>query len=474
MMKILFCMQRLFCGSCPAYFFLCAMLALPEHVWADAELAKPPVFADVEDSANPGQIIAVNGNQHSPGLSEAATLGPQSNQAAYSLEQLVVAAIRMHPEVRGKRAELDAAAREMDVARWQYFPSPSVQYRPDTKGGVATVVALQQPIWTGGRLDAGLDVAESRARSAAIAIADTQYALAFRVVSTYQAWLQARGRGRALSRSELLLDAYLNRIKRRIEGGVSAQSDSELVRSRLAQVQADLAANAASLRSTVVQLSQMVGLSLTSSDLLVVPHSNAAIPPLDDLLVQAESTYPSLRKADIDIETAQHEIQQRKAALWPTLSLRAEYQHTDSTASSSLPMTDTRLMLALDYVPGPGLGAGAAIGAARARLDAMRESREAIRRDLVTKVSADYDDCLAALQRKLNLDRTYAAAGEVLASYDRLFVAGKKSWLDVVNAARELTQIEMSMADVNAQYFAAQFRLRLHTGKLTWFEGRNN
>lgn len=55
------------------------MLALPEHVWADAELAKPPVFADVEDSANPGQIIAVNGNQHSPGLSEAATLGAQSN-----------------------------------------------------------------------------------------------------------------------------------------------------------------------------------------------------------------------------------------------------------------------------------------------------------------------------------------------------------------------------------------------------------
>ena len=61
---------------------------------------------------------------------------------------------------------------------------------------------------------------------------------------------------------------------------------------------------------------------------------------------------------------------------------------------------------------------------------------------------------------------TVTANAEVLASYDRLFVAGRQSWLDVMNAARELIQAQTALVDVAAQRIAARARLRLHTGEM--------
>ncbi len=48
--------------------------------------------------------------------------------------------------------------------------------------------------------------------------------------------------------------------------------------------------------------------------------------------------------------------------------------------------------------------------------------------------------------RKISLQ----AAGEVSTSYDRQFLAGRKSWLDVMNAARELAQTATQLAEVQA------------------------
>lgn len=53
------------------------------------------------------------------------------------------------------------------------------------------------------------------------------------------------------------------------------------------------------------------------------------------------------------------------------------------------------------------------------------------------------------------------AAASVLASYTRMFVAGKRSWLDVLNAARELIQSEVTEGDILAAYWGSRYRLRL-------------
>ena len=48
-------------------------------------------------------------------------------------------------------------------------------------------------------------------------------------------------------------------------------------------------------------------------------------------------------------------------------------------------------------------------------------------------------------------------------AWDRQFLAGRKSWLDVMNAARELMQSEMELADARVNRQSLQWRLALLT-----------
>ncbi len=381
------------------------------------------------------------------------------------LEQIVAIAIQSHPAVSAKRAELGAAQTEVEAARWQYFPTPSMQVRSLDSGGSSTVLALQQPLWAGGRLDAGLDAAGARARAADVSITEAQYNLALRVTSAWQAWFAARGRSEAAAKSVRLLEGYAESVRRRIAGGVSAEVDHELVLSRLAQAKSTLATARSAERSALAQLAQLAGRPLAAEALAAPETAEDRLPPLAALIDQAVAVSPALRRHDAEIQTARHEVTQKEAALWPTLALRAEHQKTDATPTS-LAVNDSRIMLVLDYVPGAGLSAAAAADAARARIGGLMDNREAARRDLIDRVGTDYEDHLAGRERRRALRETLRASAEVLASYERLFNAGKRSWLDVLNAARELTDVESALADAEAQVAASRYRLRLHGGEL--------
>lgn len=385
----------------------------------------------------------------------------------YSLDGLIAQAIRSHPGIAARHAEVKATQAEVDAARAQYYPTPSIQLLQD-KGESTTVLTLQQPLWAGGRIDAGLDAAQSRENAAQVSVGDAQYTLALRVAAAWAAWLQARGRGEALDKGVSLLNVYAESVGRRIQGGASGLVDRELVAARLAQTHGDLAAARSAERSALARLAQMIGQPLRAQDLVVAETlvgTDMPLPGLEALVAQAFSRSAALKRLAADIETARHEAQQRRAALWPTLSLRAQHQRGSAPATGA-PADDSRIMLAIEYSPGAGLSAGANIDAAEARIIGLRESLDTARRDLTETIITDYEEYLVSSDRKQHFERTIKASAEVLASYDRLFVAGKRSWLDVINAARELIQAQTALADVEAQQIAARARLRLHIGDM--------
>ncbi|TXT24296.1 MAG: outer membrane efflux protein [Gallionellaceae bacterium] len=383
------------------------------------------------------------------------------------LNQLIAQSILNHPSIAATRAELGAARAEVGAARSQYYPTPSAQVLQD-KGESTTVLALQQPLWAGGRIDAGMEAAQSRENAAQVSINDAQYTLALRVTAAWAAWVQARGRSGALEKGVTLLNVYAESVSRRIEGGASGEVDRELVAARLAQTQGDLAAARSAERSALARLAQMVGQPLRAQDLVVADAATGAdipLPDLDAFIAQALKRSAALKRLEAEIETARHETQQRRAALWPTLNLRAQHQRGNASATD-VTANDSRIMLALEYTPGAGLSASANIDAAEARVIGLRENLDAARRDLTETIATDYEEHLASVDRKRHFQRTLKASAEVLASYDRLFVAGKRNWLDVINAARELIQAQTALADVEAQQAAARARLHLHLGEM--------
>ena len=55
---------------------------------------------------------------------------------------------------------------------------------------------------------------------------------------------------------------------------------------------------------------------------------------------------------------------------------------------------------------------------------------------------------------------------KVLDSYKRLFIAGKRQWLDLVNASREVTQNYISLATLRAMLISSSYRLAVQAGKI--------
>jgi adhesin transport system outer membrane protein len=395
-------------------------------------------------------------------------------KAALSLEQFITLAVQAHPSVAGKRAGLNAAEAEIQAARYQYYPTPSLQLRQNFNES-GTVFALQQPLWAGGRLDAGLDAANARSDAAGAAIYEAQTALALRATSVWQAWQQARGRQAASVAGIDMLGGYAQSTARRISAGAAGEVDRALVDARLALSQADLAAARAAERSSLAQLSQILGQPLHSRDLKdVAPDASDGINPgfsgdradsLETLIAQALKVSPALHRARAEIDGAGHEVTQKRAALWPTLNLRAEHQRSNGANSALLPNA-TRLLLVLDYSPGAGLSAGANADAASARLVGLKDNLETAQRELIEKVSTDFEEYQSSTNRLVDLRRTVQANTQVLTSYERLFIAGKRGWFEVLNAARELTQAQTALADVHALHLASATRLRLHAGEL--------
>ena len=70
--------------------------------------------------------------------------------------------------------------------------------------GYTTVLSLDQPLWSGGRLSAGLDSARANVSVLSASLADNQRELAFRVVGVYGQWLSASLQRQALQASESL------------------------------------------------------------------------------------------------------------------------------------------------------------------------------------------------------------------------------------------------------------------------------
>jgi adhesin transport system outer membrane protein len=84
--------------------------------------------------------------------------------------------------------------------------------------------------------------------------------------------------------------------------------------------------------------------------------------------------------------------------------------------------------------------------------------REQIRSDLALVESFDL--------RLKALDVATKTAQDVYESYERQFLTGRKSWLDVMNSARDLQQARLQLADVTAGHLTLGWRLFVQLNSL--------
>ncbi len=391
---------------------------------------------------------------------EPLTAQPTSPQtpSAPSIQELVSSALATHPAVRGKRSERNAAESDVEFARRQLWPTPSIGTE-FVAGGHTIVARLSQPLWTGGKLTADIEYAKVLEDRAAVSIEETQNAVALRVISTYQAYLLQQARARVIREGLVKLKDLNAMIDRRIEAGVSPQADRQMSQLRLVQAESDLGFAESAIRNGAIQLAQLSRLPVsrfpTEAATFAVRVPQAPL-PLDRLIDQVRQASPTLKVARLNEQAAQVQITQAKAGLMPKVSARLEHQFGNYPGSLA---SGSRVGLSVEYTPGAGLSYLTQINTLVARHEALAETTRAQEMELADRVSNEWHDLTSFLVRSVQLDISSGLSQATLESNERLFRRGGRTWTELLNAVREQTQTQLQREEVVISALGADYRL---------------
>lgn len=390
---------------------------------------------------------------------------------AATLEALIASALDAHPAIQAQQAQQAAAQAGVESARWQYYPTPSLAMERASAGGSdpayqgdasVSTLRLQQPLWTGGRLSAGLERAQAGLLSSRASLEEVRQQVALRVVQAYCDWLAAHLKVQANEKSLATHVSLHAQVRRRIEEGASAQSDLMLAVARLKSLEADLASVRAQRDIAVAHLEQLLGRRVQGSELSVGIATPRRFPTgLAALLEQALQQHPSIQRAKAQASVQEASAAERRAELSPEVYVRAERQYGNFTYSGSAP--ESRIFIGFSSRLGAGLSSLSNADAAKSMHQAALADVMAQSRTVSEQVLSDHSLVQVSQDRLDALKAALGAAAEVSESYDRQFLAGRKSWLDLMNATREVAQTEVQLAEVQSTWVLVSWRLSLYT-----------
>ncbi len=386
---------------------------------------------------------------------------------AYSLAELINIAISSHPTVQSQLALIQSADASIDAAKWGFFPTPgfSVQRASasnkdpqfsfgNNQDDTIYTLRLSQPLWTGGRLTALLDRAVANEDYSLSSLRLTRKELSIRVLQYYSNIVSSQLRIQAINRSLAEHEKLKALIQRRIKGGVSPEGELTQVIMRMQQLQADELNVETSLMASLETLNQLIGRPISLNQL---DDSKSSFIPIttssNELLIEAYRNDPTLERLQAQIKLQQAEYDISQSYLQPEVSLRLERQYgsfynPDLYGGNIPPLTRMYVEVGSNF--GAGLSTFSNIQAARQRYEAAMADLESGKRSVAEQLQVAHAQYATISHRIDSLTDSLSAAQEIQLAWERQFLAGRRTWNDLMNAVREINQIDLQIADAKA------------------------
>jgi len=375
----------------------------------------------------------------------------------FTFDALILRSITNHPSINAKRSAYVAAQAELEGVGWQRFPTPSIEAATVSNQKSVGTLTVQQPIWSGGRISAGIDGAGANKKAAEVAIDEARREIVLKVIAAFAEAQRQQLRQQYASKSVREHEKLLSLIQRRVEQQINPQVDQDFAKARLMQAKNELSATNQALSSALNQLIQLSGQQVNKIIPMKTDISDLPVTKMEALDHSIASS-PILSRIGFEEEAAGADISSKRSTYMPQVSVRYEKGLTSSDTN--------RVMLVLEAQPGAGLSAGSGVDAAVAKRETIRKNKEVALLEIQERITADWNELVASRQRVENSTQGRVMANEVSDSYSRQFTTGKKTWIDVLNSVREAVQSEQAVADAEAQLIAAALRLKLATGAL--------
>ncbi|MFM1764501.1 MAG: hypothetical protein RIU71_264 [Pseudomonadota bacterium] len=380
-----------------------------------------------------------------------------------------------HPQVQSQIQNLQAAGMDIKVTQQAYWPTPSISMeRVQTQSldpaytGTPQVLSfrLQQPLWTGGRLTAQSNKAIATQAIEHARLIEIQQGLALKTLQAWTEVVMAQRQQQVLEKSETVQTQLLQKITRRAEQGLSPLNEVNYANLRLVQVRQDRFNALQQENQAWIRLTQWVPEAKNLGQTLI--HPNIHLKAVNEFaLTQALPHWeaisldnsPLIRRLERVAQLHLAEVAEKRSALQPEVYVRAEHQRGNFTYAN-MPNTN-RVFVGLSASTGAGLGLAYQLAALQNKHDGTLQEIVAARRSVLEAVQTDFLNVNARQSKAEMLLLNLESSKEIQAAWERQFINGKKTWIDVMNAARETLQAELAIIENEMAWLQSIGRLHL-------------
>ncbi len=401
----------------------------------------------------------------------------------FKLTDALALAYQTNPQIQEQRAALDAldqgVAQAQATGRPQINGSVSDGYdhvdiqgtpRPITQHPFIGQVAITQPIFRGGRIEAEVRRANAQVDAGRAQLQATEQAVLLAAVTAYMDVVRDTMIVQSNAQNVSSLESVRGGVETELRAGMVTRTDASQAVARLARARADAALAQTQLAASRAAFEDVIGRPPETL------QSDVAPPPLpnskDAALALALRDNPDILQAKANERAAKFEVADAVGALFPDISVSGQYQFLRGAANAS-PLgignqQQVASILALMNVP-IYQGGGEEATVRRAK-DTHRQSEFAIA-TTEHQVRQNLDstwEALSGFQLAIQANREQAAADQgAVVSIQQERQAGERSVLDVLNAQQELFAAETGLATAEHDRIVAAYRVLALTGRLT-------
>jgi adhesin transport system outer membrane protein len=395
-----------------------------------------------------------------------------ASSADTNMNQLINQAIQSHPLVGSARSEQQATTESIRAAKLNLLPSPTVSSGYDRDDGMVSQLQIRQSLWTGGKLTANVNQAVFDDKAAKEYTYERQNQVAKTTIEAWQSYMTALTKQGVYFDSLKLLTEFEAMMQRRVSQGVSARIELDLVTNRILQEQNAYQSAVEQQRIAIARLQQITGLRLSETDLPapnlaeLVNQAKGYSQAFERMAFDQASFYnPTVVKEHYQVEAAKQGVMALQSARYPTFYAQYEYDYYHDSDSND---NEGEFSVGLSYDPGAGLSNLALAKASESRVQSLVQSKEASRRLVLETIQTQYQQFASAKDQERSLIAAVAGAQIVVSSYRRQFIAGRKSWLEVLNAVREHSQYQIQLVETRASIIASYYKLQVDFGMMSW------
>jgi adhesin transport system outer membrane protein len=384
------------------------------------------------------------------------------------LVDTVESTLRTYPSMLAAQAELEAAGLDLRASRWSRFPSLSIESYATAKDGGSTsnAIAFEQPIWSGGRINASIRQSRARSRIALARLQETRLDLALRTAQAYIELQRQSRRRTILEESHEDHRALIDSMARRVDQQISPAADLQLAEARARQIEAEMLQARAAAEIALQRIRELTG-NPEWNQLAQLRYQEDLHQVLPNGFLDESKIYnPRRQRLEAEADTTRAETDLRRAALLPQIGV--QYIHYVGDGATN----EDRVGLVVRYQTDAGLSRVSQYGAATQRERSAALSILAADREVSEAIATDLTENLTARSRISAAQQASAATDSVTDSFQRQFAAGRRTWPEVLNAVREAVTARLTLVDAESSAINSQLRLLLRSGR--WQPGTDS